>query len=74
MFSTYTTAHGNAGSLTPLSEAGTEPTSSWILVGFVSSAPQGEPQEIKHFRYSQSPSEPCTHTLPFLFAWRQPVS
>ena len=37
--SACTRAHGNA-----LSEAGIEPTSSWILVGFVSAAPQQELQ------------------------------
>src|SRR5512137_2236721 len=32
---TYTTAHGNAGSLTHRARAGTEPATSWFLVGFV---------------------------------------
>ena len=32
---TYTTAHGNAGSLTHWASPGIEPASSWILVGFV---------------------------------------
>ena len=32
---TYTTAHGNAGSLTHWVRAGTEPATSWFLVGFV---------------------------------------
>ena len=32
---TYTTAHGNARSPTHQARPGTEPTSSWILVGFV---------------------------------------
>ena len=32
---TYTTAHGNAGSLTPWARPGIEPTSSWFLVRFV---------------------------------------
>ena len=30
---TYTTAHGNGGSLTCWARPGIEPTSSWILVG-----------------------------------------
>ena len=38
----YTTAHGNARSLNPLSEAGIKPAPSWILVGFVSAAPRWE--------------------------------
>ena len=32
---TYTTAHSNAGSLTHWARPGIEPTSSWMLVGFV---------------------------------------
>ena len=32
---TYTTAHGNAGSLTHRARAGIEPATSWFLVGFV---------------------------------------
>ena len=32
---TYTTAHGNARSLTPWVRPGIEPESSWILVGFI---------------------------------------
>jgi len=32
---TYTTAHGNAGSLTHWARAGTKPATSWFLVGFV---------------------------------------
>ena len=36
---TYTTAHGNARSLTHWARPGTEPTTSWFLVGCVSTAP-----------------------------------
>ena len=39
---TYTTAHGNAKSLTHWVRPGIKPSSSWILVGFVSAAPQQE--------------------------------
>ena len=40
---TYTTAaRGNAGSLTHWARPGIEPASSWILVGFISTLPQGE--------------------------------
>ena len=39
---TYTTAHSNAGSLTHWARPGIEPTSSWILVRFVSVEPQQE--------------------------------
>ena len=34
--------HSNTGSLSNWARAGTEPTSSWILVGFVSTVPQQE--------------------------------
>ena len=39
---TYTTAHGNTRSLTHWARPGMEPTSSWILVGFISAVPQHE--------------------------------
>ena len=39
---TYTTAPSNAGSLTHWARPGIEPASSWILVSFVSTAPQQE--------------------------------
>ena len=39
---TCTTAHGNVGSLTHWLRPGIKPTSSWILVGFVSSEPWRE--------------------------------
>ena len=43
--SNYTTAHGNAGSLTPWARPGIEPTTSWLLwllVVFISTELQGE--------------------------------
>ena len=40
--STYTIAHGNAGSLTHWVRPGIEPVSSWILVRFISAEPQWE--------------------------------
>ena len=42
---TYTTAHSNGGSLTHWVMPGIEPTSSWILVGFISAVPQWELSE-----------------------------
>ena len=39
---TYTTAHGNTGSTTHWARPGIEPTSSWILVGFIPNEPQQE--------------------------------
>ena len=39
---TYTTAHGNAGSLTCWVRPGIEPATSWFLVGFVSTMPPRE--------------------------------
>ena len=37
---TYTTAHGNAGSLTHQARPGIEPATSWFIVRFISAAPQ----------------------------------
>ena len=48
---TYTTAQGNAGYLTHWARPGIKPTTSWILVGFVSAAPWQELHET-HFRVS----------------------
>ena len=39
---TYTTAHGNAESLTNWTRPGIKPASSWILVGFLTTEPQQE--------------------------------
>jgi len=39
---TYTTAHGNTGSLTHWARPGIKPASSWTLVGFVSAEPRLE--------------------------------
>ena len=38
----YTTAHGNTRSLTQWARPGMKLESSWILVGFVTTVPQGE--------------------------------
>ena len=38
----YTTGHGSAGSLTHWARTENEPTSSWILVRFISAVPQRE--------------------------------
>ena len=45
MSETYTTAHGNARSLTDWARPGIRPTTSWFLVGFVSPAPWWEFQD-----------------------------
>ena len=42
MSTTYTTAHGIAGSLTHSVRPEIEPETSWFLVGFVSAAPRQE--------------------------------
>ena len=42
MSPTYTTAHSNARSPMQWARSGVEPTSSWLLVRFVSTAPQWE--------------------------------
>ena len=38
--STYATAHGKAGSSTHWARPGIQPTSSWMLVGFITAEPQ----------------------------------
>ena len=43
---TYTTAHGNMGSLTHWARLGMEPESSWVLVKFLSTEPWQEPPKI----------------------------
>ena len=43
-FAIYTTAHGNAGSLTHWVRPGMEPTTSWFLVRFASAVPWWELQ------------------------------
>ena len=40
---TYTTAHGNAGSLTHWARPGIAPTTSWLLVRFISTEPLPPP-------------------------------
>ena len=47
--SNYNTAHSNARSLTHWERPGVEPTSSWILVGFVTTQPQWELQILHCF-------------------------
>ena len=42
---TYTTAHSNARSTTHWTSPGIKPASSWILVRFISTAPQGKLQQ-----------------------------
>ena len=42
---TYTAALGNTWTLTHWAKTGTEPTSSWILVGFITTEPQWELSE-----------------------------
>ena len=47
---TYTTVHGNIGSLTHWVRPGIKPASSWILAGLISAAPQWEPLTSQIFR------------------------
>ena len=44
----YTAAQGNAGSLTHWARPGIEPTSSWVLVGFITAEPR---QELQCFQF-----------------------
>ena len=48
----YTTAHGNAGSLTYWARPGIKPKTSWFLVRFVSAAPRRELPGCKTFYLS----------------------
>ena len=43
---TYTTAHGNAGFLTPRARPRVEPESSWMLIEFITTEPRGELPEL----------------------------
>ena len=58
---TYSTAHGNTGSLTQWARPGIEPATSWFLVWFVSTVPQ---QELCSLPLSPAlllfPSLPCS--------------
>ena len=53
---TYTTAHGNARSLTHWTRSGIEPETSWLLVGFVN-----------HCATTGTPI--CIHSLTFFYVW-----
>ena len=46
---TYTTARGNAGSLTHRARPGIRPSSSWILAGFITTEPRQESQNYSFF-------------------------
>ena len=48
----YTTAHGNAGSLIHWMRPRIEPASSWLLVGFVSAAPQWQLLEMYFYNWN----------------------
>ena len=62
---TYTTAHGNAGSLTHWARPGIEPATSWFPVGFVSTVPQRELQHLAFpigFSHLDQQSQTTTHS------------
>ena len=67
---TYTTAHGNATSLTYWVRPGIEPASSWILVGLITSEPQ---QELPLFKLRIKSMFPSWSTRPSI-PWLQPSS
>ena len=56
---TYTTAHGNVGSLTHGAKPGVKPASSWILVRFVSAVP-GQECQVSGFHSLQFGADPFT--------------
>ena len=57
----YTTAHRNTRSLTHWVGSGMEPTSSWMLVGFIITEPKGN--SLKYFYNLHFPSKPHIKTL-----------
>ena len=63
----YTTAHGNAGSLTHWTVPGIEPESSWILVGFLNHwATTGTPKKV----FKTHKTFTLTSTINFFFLFR----
>ena len=71
---TYTTVHGNAGSLTHWTRPGIEPVFSWILVGFVTTELQQQLWGHSLLSITHS-SYLCKSCLQFLFwplAWETP--
>ena len=58
---TYSTAHGNARSLTHRARPGMEPASSWILVGFVTTEPG---QDLLHPPSLENIAWFCRHWSP----------
>ena len=73
---TYTTAHGNARSLTHWVRPGIEPASSWILVGFVSTETRREfPIGLRKMRYIYTMEYYSTikenKIMPFPATWMQ---
>ena len=68
----YTTAPGNARSLTHWARPGIEPTTSWFLVGFVSAAP-GQEFLPYPFQYGHFLSQPLcrSHSTSFWISLRE---
>ena len=67
---TYTTAHGNAESLTHWAKPGIEPLSSWILVGFLNCwATKGTPRYLYFFKAAWCSIIFTYHTLSFIRWW-----
>ena len=62
----YTTAHGNAGSLTHWARPGMEPITSWFLVRFLSAVPQLELQ-VLNFEVMQRVSRKLMRASRLLF-------
>ena len=63
---TYTTAQGNAGSPTHWVTPGIKPASLWILVGFISAAPQQELPHLSVLRPTHREEGPFWHSHPFI--------
>ena len=63
MSETYTTAHGNAGSLTHRARPGIEPVSSWILVRLVSTEPYRNSQDNDFMSFGYMPIGGMDHMV-----------
>ena len=73
MPATYTTAHGNAGSLIHWERPGIEPTSSWIRVRFISAEPQwGLPSFTLLNLESSLPVKPSQGSKGRRWSWSSP--
>ena len=78
MSATYTAAHSNARSLTHWAKPGTESTSSWILVGFVTAESPWELPQLSFFKLCKKIiyllAAPVAHGRSWARDWIQTVA